>query len=97
MQVIIFKIYQETLHIIKTRSNFVIHLLYHLLTIFLVTVFSLVVEQVDRVLMTQICLAVLDQAKFQNTVEGAHSAQVGWVLVGTSGLFVVFSKCPRNR
>lgn len=47
--------------------------------------------------MTQICLAVLDQAKFQNTVEGVHSVQVGWVLVETSELFVVFSKCPKNR
>lgn len=46
--------------------------------------------------MTQICLAVLDRAKFQNTVEGVHSVQVGWVLVETSELFVVFSKCPKN-
>lgn len=47
--------------------------------------------------MTQICLAVLDQAKFQNTAEGVHSVQVGWVLVETSELFVVFSRCPKNR
>lgn len=46
--------------------------------------------------MTQICLAVLDPAKFQNIVEGVHSVQVGWVLVETSELFVVFSKCPKN-
>lgn len=47
--------------------------------------------------MTQICLAVLDQVKYQNIVEGVHSVQVGWVLVETSELFVVFSKCPKNR
>lgn len=46
--------------------------------------------------MIQICLAVLDQAKFQNTVEEVHSVQVGWVLVETSELFVVFSKWPKN-
>lgn len=46
--------------------------------------------------MTQICLAVLDQAKFQNTVEEVHSVLVGWVLVETSELFVVFSICPKN-
>lgn len=80
-----------------TREDYNLkHLLYHLSAIFLATAFSLVVRQVDRVLMTQIYLAVLDQAKFQNIEEGVHSVQVGWVLVETSELFVVFSKCPKK-